>query len=167
MGLHRSLSLRGTGQPGPLSASHTSSPATPPVSFPPSKSLQNLTTVTRSAAATLHGHRLMLTAFHSSEKHNHTVVCRALCSLVPAGSLQCPLLLPSLLRFSLMGLRVARGHARGAPTAQSSRCTLGVKSSSRLIPPCAQGTFSGGLSCPSPAGPSPLPALLPQSIYHT
>lgn len=101
-----------SGQPGPLSASHTSSPATPPGSFPPSKSLQNLTTVTRSAAATLHG-RLTLTAFHSSEKHNHTVVCRALCSLVPAGSLQCPLLLPSLLSFSLMGLCAACGTRQG------------------------------------------------------
>lgn len=70
-----------------LSTSRTFSPAAPPVFFPPSKPLQNLTTVSCSAAATLHGHHLMLTVSHSSENPNHTVVCRALGSLVPVGCL--------------------------------------------------------------------------------
>lgn len=74
-----------------LSTSRTISPAAPPVFFPPSKPLQNLTTVACSAAATLHGHHLMLTVSHSSENPNHTVVCRALGSLVPVGCLAvCP-----------------------------------------------------------------------------
>lgn len=91
---HSGPASRGLG-PGRLAQHAAPPPATAQGSLagatarvpPTPKPLQNLTTVARSAAATLHGHCLTPPASQSSEKQSHALVCRALRSLVPAGAL--------------------------------------------------------------------------------
>lgn len=146
---HRCHLRHFSGPPGPLCLPHAH-PAAPPVFFPPAKPLQTQTPVTCSAAVALYGHRPMPTVSPSSENPNHTVVCRALSSLVPVGSLAVSPMAP--LPAQLQSHR---------PPCCPETCQGCSRLAAFMLHPlpeklflihfCAKGALSRGLSCSSPA----------------
>lgn len=114
------------------------------------QNLSRLRPVTCSAAVALYGHRPMPTVSPSSENPNHTVVCRALSSLVPVGSLAVSPMAP--LPAQLQSHR---------PPCCPETCQGCSRLAAFMLHPlpeklflihfCAKGALSRGLSCSSPA----------------